>query len=277
MGFNPPDVCNLNHAMAVMPSSHHHVLSCLCRRCEHGIIGMAWFQTAYMSAGLKPIFGACEQHWQQAKIVSDRKFRNCFVQSRNAVVPHFEDHWKQSWLVANFVHTPIKQDSLVLSVSVVWATHKSDTFHHCQWLVISVYLWIDWHYLCRWSWSAECLAWSQVLTPVWELTRPINTLYLMNPVHTWRPALRDRDQLLMDRNCSHLMKSLHLKTPWFVWHLLFRGVARGGAGGQVPPPAQRGQIFFGARWVRLRPTWYRLPPQAKNPSYAPAVVCRDIA
>jgi len=26
---------------------------------------------------------------------------------------------------------------------------------------------------------------------------------------------------------------------------------------------------LGARWVRLRLTWYRLPPQAKNPSYAP--------
>jgi len=48
-----------------------------------------------------------------------------------------------------------------------------------------------------------------------------------------------------------------------------RGVARGGQGASAPPPAQRGQIFFGARWVRLRPTWYRLPPQAKNPSYAP--------
>ena len=27
----------------------------------------------------------CEQNWQQVKTVSDRKFQNCFVQSRNAV------------------------------------------------------------------------------------------------------------------------------------------------------------------------------------------------
>ena len=59
---------------------------------------------------------------------------------------------------------------------------------------------------------------------------------------------------------------------------LTRGVARGAAGGaSAPPQPQRGQIFFkrpiktpenglhnfGACWVRLRLTWYRLPPKPK--------------
>ena len=39
--------------------------------------------------------------------------------------------------------------------------------------------------------------------------------------------------------------------------------------GGEDPDTPHGLHNFGARWVRLRPTWYRLPPQAKNPSYAP--------
>jgi len=50
---------------SIMPNSHRWhvqyktVFSCPCRRCE--------------------------QNWQQVKTVGDRKFRNCFVQSRDAV------------------------------------------------------------------------------------------------------------------------------------------------------------------------------------------------
>ena len=41
--------------------------------------------------------------------------------------------------------------------------------------------------------------------------------------------------------------------------------------GGEDPDTPHGLHNFGARWVRLRPTWYRLPPQAKNPSYAPGL------
>ena len=40
------------------------------------------------------------------------------------------------------------------------------------------------------------------------------------------------------------------------------------------PDTPHGFHNFGARWVRLRLIWYRLPPKPKNPSYAPVfAVC----
>ena len=63
----------------VMPSSHRRqdcfILSCPC--CH------------------------CKQNWRQIKAVGDRKFSKLF----GPVWKCGEDYWKQSWLVANSVHT----------------------------------------------------------------------------------------------------------------------------------------------------------------------------
>jgi len=61
--------------------------------------------------------GLCEQNWRQVNTAGDRKFRNCFVQSRN------ELNTTENTLVLSPIlftlSTRIRQDSLVLSVSAV--------------------------------------------------------------------------------------------------------------------------------------------------------------
>jgi len=61
----------------------------------------------------------CEQNWRQVKTVGDRKFRNCFVQSRNAVRTT-----ENSLESSQFCSHRREDESLVLSLLVVWTWHK---------------------------------------------------------------------------------------------------------------------------------------------------------